>query len=297
MEFKKIEINKVKPDPNQPRTKFNDEDLELMADSIVSQNVINPIEIDENNMIITGERRWRASKIAGLKEIPVKVVKGLSPEQRLERQLVENFHQKTVTVEQALPSIKSLLKCFNNESKKKGIQYNSDKGQKELAKRLGISESWLSKSLGYDSKATPELREARKKNEIGFATAVEMAIQLEPEEQKQVIRENEDMYRLERNYVRGRIKQIKRQKENNEKPVIFPEPYTQWLDPTTNEMRHLKSAFEELMKRDWSDRIELNVKFHFDAFHSLMKMSKKYAEFLAKTTGMVINLGYETYGK
>ena len=73
MEIIEIEIDKIKPDKDQPRTSMDELELKEMAQSIVTQGVINPIEVDNDMVIITGERRWRAAKIAGLKVVPVKI--------------------------------------------------------------------------------------------------------------------------------------------------------------------------------------------------------------------------------
>ena len=68
-------ISEIKPDKEQPRKTFEDESLKFLSESILSNGLITPIDIDEDGMIIDGERRWRAHKIAGLKEIEVRVVK------------------------------------------------------------------------------------------------------------------------------------------------------------------------------------------------------------------------------
>jgi len=79
--IKEIEVEKIKPDPEQPRESFDKEKLKELAQTFKTQGIIQPIEIDENYQIITGERRWRAAKLAGLKKIPCKIVRGLTPEQ------------------------------------------------------------------------------------------------------------------------------------------------------------------------------------------------------------------------
>jgi len=85
------DIDDVRPDPDQPRKVFNEDDIASTAFTIESQGIINPIEIDENDMIVTGEIRWRAAKKAGLKQIPC-VVWEDGTHKRFERQVVENLH-------------------------------------------------------------------------------------------------------------------------------------------------------------------------------------------------------------
>ncbi len=69
-----IPIEKIKPDVNQPRQYIDEEDLKGMAQSIVTEGIINPIEVDKNFVIVTGERRWRAAKIAGLKSVRAMII-------------------------------------------------------------------------------------------------------------------------------------------------------------------------------------------------------------------------------
>ena len=75
-----IPIDKIRPDKNQPRKSFDEDALKGMAVSIKNEGVINAIEIDEKFIIITGEQRWRAAKIAGLKEVPVKIIENITEE-------------------------------------------------------------------------------------------------------------------------------------------------------------------------------------------------------------------------
>lgn len=73
-EIKEILIDKIKPDKNQPRKTFDEEELKNLANSIIENGLLQPIEIDEENMIIDGERRWRAHKIAKKKTIRCVVI-------------------------------------------------------------------------------------------------------------------------------------------------------------------------------------------------------------------------------
>ena len=87
-----MDIDKIRRDPEQPRTEFSEEDIASTAFTIESQGIINPIEVDENFMIVTGEIRYRAAKLAGLKQVPVVVWRN-GTHKRFERQVVENMHQ------------------------------------------------------------------------------------------------------------------------------------------------------------------------------------------------------------
>lgn len=110
MEIIKVEIDKVKPDPNQPRKVFDEEAVKAMAISIKNEGIINPIEVDKDLVIITGEMRWRGAKMAGLKEIPIKIIEKIGEQERFIRQVQENIHQNAMS---ALDTAKALEKIRN----------------------------------------------------------------------------------------------------------------------------------------------------------------------------------------
>ena len=91
-----VPISKVEPDREQPRRFFNEDALQELADSIKQYGVFQPLLVQKEKdyyKIIAGERRWRAAKIAGLKEIPV-IVKELSDQEIAEIQLIENIQRE-----------------------------------------------------------------------------------------------------------------------------------------------------------------------------------------------------------
>lgn len=106
-----IDINMIKPNKAQPRRHFDDDALENLADSIKEHGVIQPIllkSIEKGFEIIAGERRWRASRIAGLKEIP-SIVKNLDELERVQIALIENLQREDLNaIEEAL-AYKSLM--------------------------------------------------------------------------------------------------------------------------------------------------------------------------------------------
>ena len=92
-----LPINKIVPDAAQPRRHFAPEALQELADSIRQKGVLQPVLVsplpDGNYQLIAGERRWRASKLAGLTEIPV-VIKNLSETERFQIALIENIQRE-----------------------------------------------------------------------------------------------------------------------------------------------------------------------------------------------------------
>ena len=90
----KVGTDKIRPDPEQPRKIFDEAHIRGLSENLKIEGIINPIEVDGRGMIITGECRWRAAKLAGWKEVPIIINdKVLTEYQRLRRQMAENLHQ------------------------------------------------------------------------------------------------------------------------------------------------------------------------------------------------------------
>ena len=110
-----VKINQIEPNRNQPRTNFDEDALQELADSILQYGVIQPIVVnkkDDYYEIIAGERRWRASKIAGLKEVPV-IIKEFSAQEVMEVALIENIQREDLNpIEEAL-AYQRLINDYN----------------------------------------------------------------------------------------------------------------------------------------------------------------------------------------
>lgn len=146
-------IDQIKPDPNQPRKVFSDEYLAGLAESLKIEGMINPIEIDSDNRILTGECRWRAAKLAGWTEVPVNLNEKKLPEyERLRHQMAENLHQSG---EGSPMNPIDVAKGFKNLLEMRGHPVNllaarnsgSDKGITELSEELGVSADKISEYL------------------------------------------------------------------------------------------------------------------------------------------------------
>ena len=115
-DVKELEINKIHPNPNQPRKNFDEEALQELASSIKLHGVIQPLVVtrqqDGDYMIIAGERRWRASKMAGLEKVPV-VVKVYTEKQIKEISLIENLQREDLNPIEAARAIKQLMDEYN----------------------------------------------------------------------------------------------------------------------------------------------------------------------------------------
>ncbi|MCE5313140.1 MAG: ParB/RepB/Spo0J family partition protein [Nitrospiraceae bacterium] len=111
-----IEINKIIPNRNQPRKIFRDEALNELATSIKEKGVLQPVIVsrtgDGSFNLIAGERRWRASTIAGLKKIPA-LIKDVSSQDSVEIALIENIQREELNPVETAEAFNKLLKDFN----------------------------------------------------------------------------------------------------------------------------------------------------------------------------------------
>ncbi len=110
-----LKINDVEPNRDQPRKKFEEDALLELSDSIKQFGIIQPLIVQKRKdyyEIIAGERRWRAAKMAGLKEVPV-IVKEYTDQEIVEISLIENIQRENLNpIEEAI-AFKKLLQEFN----------------------------------------------------------------------------------------------------------------------------------------------------------------------------------------
>jgi len=124
--YAEVEIDKVKPSFQQPRTIFDDQSIEELAQSIRETGIIQPILVvpeDDHYRIVVGERRWRAAQKAGLRSIPA-IVRNLTREKQLEIQLIENIHREDLNPLE-------IARAFQQLSSELGLT------QQEIADRVG----------------------------------------------------------------------------------------------------------------------------------------------------------------
>lgn len=219
MEIKELKINDIEFDKGQPRKSFDAEKLKEMSETFKTQGTIQPIEVDENNVIITGELRYRACKMAGLQTIPCKIIRGLSPEQKLERQLVENFNRQDMRLVDSMVAVKKYMRMLSTSHPNKYSHENMKEAIGLTARNLGISREWLSQNLKLDREAPEELKQAIKEERISVSTATEI-MKAPKEEREELTKEVLEMKKIpEHRIVREKIadkKVIKELKEKNE---------------------------------------------------------------------------------
>ena len=132
----KLNINEVEPNREQPRKKFDEDSLLELSESIKQFGILQPLLVQKREdyyEIIAGERRWRAAKLAGLKEIPV-IIKDFTDQQIVEISLIENIQREDLNpIEEAL-AYKRLLTEFQLK-------------QDEVAERVSKSRTAVTNSL------------------------------------------------------------------------------------------------------------------------------------------------------
>ena len=131
-----VKINEVEPNREQPRKEFDEDALLELSESIKQFGIIQPIVVqkkDDYYEIIAGERRWRAAKMAKLKEVPV-IIKEYSPQEVMEIALIENIQRRDLNpIEEAL-AYKSLIDEYNLK-------------QEEVADRVSKSRTAVTNSM------------------------------------------------------------------------------------------------------------------------------------------------------
>ena len=108
-----VKIEDIVPNPNQPRTKFNETELEELAESIKEHGVLQPLLVrkkEDKYEIIAGERRYQAAKIAELKEVPV-IVKEVDDQEMLQLALIENLQRSDLNPIEEAKGYKQLIKA------------------------------------------------------------------------------------------------------------------------------------------------------------------------------------------
>ncbi len=135
-DVKQIEISSIFANPNQPRKVFDQTALQELADSIAKHGVIMPIIVNKSGdryMIIAGERRFRASKLAGLSTVPV-IVKNYNERQIKEISLIENLQREDLNPIEAATAMRSLMDDYGMT-------------QEDLADRIGKSRPAIANTL------------------------------------------------------------------------------------------------------------------------------------------------------
>ena len=137
-EFLQVPVDQISPNPDQPRSHFDDESLAELSASISEVGVLQPVVVsrtDEGYVLIAGERRWRAAKTAGLGEIPA-VVRGAQGDSTLVEALVENVQRQDLTPLEEAHAYHQLLENYG--MKQEGVAERVGKSRSAVANTLRL---------------------------------------------------------------------------------------------------------------------------------------------------------------
>jgi len=178
-----VAIDHLRPSPDQPRKHFNQEELEELAASIKRDGVLQPIPVNRTDdpgvyEIESGERRWRASKLAGLRTIPCIVREKLSDRATIRRrQLAENIHRSDLKPIEAARSLEAYLSEV-------GLN------QRDAAQDLSKPKTWIAELLGILTIAEPILEKLEEREQEGIPfpkrALVELSAVKDPKKQEQL---------------------------------------------------------------------------------------------------------------
>ena len=134
----RLPVREIEPDPDQPRKNFDEDAMAALAESIGENGLLQPIAVRAKKtgpgyVIIAGERRWRAARMAGLDEVPV-LIKEVTDEQAAARALIENLQREDLDPIEVAEGCKKLIERY-------GLT------QEEAAKRLGKSRSAITNAM------------------------------------------------------------------------------------------------------------------------------------------------------
>ncbi|MCR4803759.1 MAG: ParB/RepB/Spo0J family partition protein [Lachnospiraceae bacterium] len=142
-----VKISSIEPNREQPRKKFNEDALHDLADSIKQYGVLQPLLLQKKGKyyeIIAGERRWRAARLAGLKEVPA-IIKEFSSQEIIEVALIENIQREDLNPIEEAQAYKKLISDFKLK-------------QDEIAERVSKSRTAITNSMRL-LKLCPEVQE------------------------------------------------------------------------------------------------------------------------------------------
>ena len=257
--FNEIEISKINPNPNQPRTDFDDEALEELAASIRANGIISPITLrkisDDNYQIIAGERRYRASKLAGLDKIPA-YIRDVDDGQVMEMALIENIQREDLNAIEIALSYNNLVATLNLT-------------QEALAERVGKKRATITNYLRL-LKLPAEIQMGLKDKKIDMGHARALVSVENPEVMLNIyaqvltegasVRRTEELVRLAASGEIGE-KPLKKEKQH----TIMPEEYETLC-------RELNEKFNAKVKLSYNEKGKGKVTIPFDSDDDLMRL-------------------------
>ena len=202
--LKNLKITEVEPNREQPRKNFDQEALEELAESIKEYGLIQPIVVSKKEgyySIIAGERRWRASKIAGLSEIPA-IIREDDEKVNSEISLIENMQREDLNPYEKAVGIKTLMDKY-------------DMTQEEIGKKIGKSRSTIANTIRILN-LEPRVLEMAKEGKITEGHCKALLSITDPEKQYlsavQMLERGTSVRQMEK---RAKVKETKEEQQRN----------------------------------------------------------------------------------
>jgi len=259
MELKEIKVEDILANFYQPREHFEKEKIQELAESILSNGLINPITIREwkgnRFMIVAGERRWRACKIAKLKTIPCIVKEYDNENSFMIESLIENIHREDLLSMEKAKFIKRIWLQMGKPS------------YRVLGDRLSMGKDSIEEHLSLVADKTPkEVQQAVKKGKLAMRSA-SMISKLPEREQIVIAKES-----MKRETGIGRQEVEELIKEKTPEPIKFERTINDIADDILESLARLNELIDEMEKND-----------------NVADLSKSKATRLMTSSGLFIN--------
>ncbi len=185
-----VRVSKIEPDRNQPRKSFNKDSLEELAQSIKEHGLIEPLTVQDNGThysIINGERRWRACKIAGIREVPV-IIKNYDDTQKVVISLIDNLQREDLNPIEEAEAYQRLIDEFQLR-------------QEEVAQKVSKNRSTITNALRL-LKLSEDVRDMVAQGVLSMGQARALLPVTDPQQQKaladRIVAENLSVREVER---------------------------------------------------------------------------------------------------
>ena len=245
-EIIEVKLNELRVNPYQPRKVFKDDALKDLSDSIKEHGVFQPIIVKKSIKgyeIIAGERRVRASRLAGLEKIPA-IVRNLNDEQMMEIALLENLQRENLSAIEEAIAYKSMIEKLSLT-------------QEELSKKVGKSRSHITNILGL-LRLPKEVQEMVANNNISMGHARVLS----------KLEDDDKIIEMARQIVERKmpVRELEQEAENKEKKVKL-ERHTK---PINNDLKYV----EELLREKLDTKVKIKDRKIEIAFTNIADLNR-----------------------
>lgn len=255
-----IDINDIKPNEKQPRKNFDEEKLEELATSIKEHGLIQPVILRHSEIgyeIVAGERRWRACRKAGIKEIP-SIIKELTDEQNMLIAIIENMQREDLNPIEEAEGLNQMIESF-------GLT------QEEVSKSIGKSRPYITNALRL-LKLPEQIRNFLSEGKISTGHA--RAIAGIPDSKKQVeIAEYVIEKELSVREIEKLIKELGSEKKKNTQKKVEKTPDVKRLE---EDLKQIMGAKVNLSQKGKKGRIEIEY-YSREELERLIELLKSLA--------------------